>query len=82
MREVCAQVLLNDPPRIGRPNTTVEVDKSLFVKRTANVGRIPEAADTTKKLRSFSGSHQKNQDKKNKTKNLLLSVITYCNANK
>ena len=42
MREVCAQVLLNDPPRIGGPNITVEVDESLLVKRKANVDRIPE----------------------------------------
>ena len=42
MREVCAQVLLNDPSRIRGPNITVEVDESLFVKRKANVGRIPE----------------------------------------
>ena len=42
VREVCAQALLNDPPRIGGPNITVEVDESLFVKRKANVGGIPE----------------------------------------
>ena len=33
MREVCAQVLLADPPRIGGVGLTVEIDESLYVRR-------------------------------------------------
>lgn len=39
MREVCADNLLRNPIQIGGPNTTVEIDESLFSRRKNNVGR-------------------------------------------
>ena len=41
MREVCAQVLLMNPVRIGGEGLHVEIDESLFVRQKANVGRVP-----------------------------------------
>jgi transposase-like protein len=40
MREVCADNLQRNPIRIGGPNTTVEIDESLFSRRKNNVGRV------------------------------------------
>jgi hypothetical protein len=39
-KEVCATVLLANPPQIGGPGMTVELDESLFVKRKTNYGRM------------------------------------------
>ena len=39
-REICAKVLLANPPRIGGPGKTVEIDESLFVRRKYNRGRM------------------------------------------
>lgn len=40
LREVCASTLLANPVILGGPNTTVEIDESLFSRRKNAVGRV------------------------------------------
>ena len=40
LREVCAADLLQNPLAIGGPNTTVEIDESLFSRRKNHQGRL------------------------------------------
>jgi transposase-like protein len=40
LREVCADTLLRNPVVIGGPNTTVEIDESLFTRRKNNIGMV------------------------------------------
>ena len=40
LREVCAYTLLQNPPVIGGPGLTVEIDESLFSRRKNNMGQV------------------------------------------
>lgn len=40
LREICAEMLLRNSATIGGPNTTVEIDESLFTRRKNQVGRV------------------------------------------
>lgn len=40
LREVCANIMLSHPVVIGGPNTTVEIDESLFSRRKNHMGRV------------------------------------------
>jgi len=40
LREICAADLLANPPKIGGPGLTVEIDESLFARRKSHVGRV------------------------------------------
>jgi len=40
IREVCANKLITNPSILGGPNTTVEIDESMFTRRKNEVGRI------------------------------------------
>jgi hypothetical protein len=40
LREVCADTLIRNPIIIGGPNTTVEIDESLFTRRKNHMGRL------------------------------------------
>ena len=40
LREVCAMDLLQNPIAIGGPNTTVDIDESLFTRRKNQQGRV------------------------------------------
>ena len=40
LQEVCAWTLLQNPVRIGGPNTNVEIDESLFTRRKNHKGRV------------------------------------------
>lgn len=42
LRDICAEYFLRNPWQIGGPGHTVEVDKSFFIRRRHNVGKVTQ----------------------------------------